>query len=689
MQVVLDKGFMEKLIELNKADERKAAQHSVRKFVNDPSNPGLSLERLRDVRDRNLWSMRVGRDVRIILHRSKEAWLVLYVAHHDDAYRWAGRVKVDRHPATGGLQIVHTEEVYREVVLKHAPPITEDEPLFAHHEDGYLLSLGIPREALPTARGLRTEEALLGLCGSLPEDVAERLVSLYLGEDPASPEPVAPEESPLETPDAQRHLFPIEDEEELERALSAPWDQWAVFLHPLQRHAAYADQGGPTVITGSAGTGKTVVALHRARYVARRGMKVLLTTFSSTLAADLEAKRDLLCDPTESGKISVGTVYAAAQEILQAADVRFTRVQAQTTGRMLGEARRDTGVRFSQRFLQTEWDRVIVAQGIEGREQYREAPRAGRGVPLRAGERDQLWEVFGRVRGRLAEEGKMTFPDTCRAARKVLEAGVVDSPYDAVVVDEVQDLNPQEILFLKALGGLGENGITLVGDRGQRIYPGGFSLRALGIEVRGRSLSLPVNYRTSRQIQGFADRLLDGEAGDVDQGMERRGGTRNLLPGPQPEVRGFRNASEEEAWVARRISGLVEGGHAPDKIGVFARLNARLKGVELALKRANVKPARLKKGEYPAEDGCVKLGTMHRAKGLEFRAVFVVSVNRDVLPESGAVGDPDDALEREAALRRERQLLYVSATRARERLYVYYHGPPSLFLTEAGLILEE
>ena len=153
MQVVLDKNFMEKLIELNRSDERKAAHASVRKFVRDPSNPGLSLERLRDVRDRNLWSMRVGRDVRIILHKSKEAWLVLYVAHHDDAYRWAGLVKVERHPDTGGLQIVHTEEVYREVALKHAPPITEDEPLFARHGDGYLLSLGVPEEALPAARG--------------------------------------------------------------------------------------------------------------------------------------------------------------------------------------------------------------------------------------------------------------------------------------------------------------------------------------------------------------------------------------------------------------------------------------------------------------------------------------------------------------------------------------------------------
>jgi hypothetical protein len=150
MQVVLDKGFVERLIELNRADERKAAHVAVRKFSQNPSNPGLSLERLRDVRDRNLWSMRVSRDVRIILYRGREAWLMLYVAHHDDAYRWAERVKVERHPITGGLQIVHTEDVYREEVLEHSPAEIEDEPLYAAHSEERLLSLGVPEEALPS-----------------------------------------------------------------------------------------------------------------------------------------------------------------------------------------------------------------------------------------------------------------------------------------------------------------------------------------------------------------------------------------------------------------------------------------------------------------------------------------------------------------------------------------------------------
>ena len=155
MQVVLDKGFVECLIQLKRSDDRKAVNVALTRFSKNPSNPGLNLERLRDVRDRNLWSMRVNRDVRVILCRGRETWLVLYVDHHDAAYRWAERVKVRRHSATGGLQIVHTEEVYKEEVFQHPSPQPDDGLLSPNIDEEYILSLGIPEEALPAAKGGR------------------------------------------------------------------------------------------------------------------------------------------------------------------------------------------------------------------------------------------------------------------------------------------------------------------------------------------------------------------------------------------------------------------------------------------------------------------------------------------------------------------------------------------------------
>ncbi len=344
---------------------------------------------------------------------------------------------------------------------------------------------------------------------------------------------------------------------------------------------------------------------------------------------------------------------------------------------------------FSPYFLRTEWSRVIVAQGIETWDQYRSAPRTGRGMPLRVKKRRQVWDVFHKARQELHGKRLADFSDLCRLAREKLESGEIPNPYDAVIVDEVQDLNPQEILLLKTIGGTGQNGLTLIGDGGQRIYSGGFSLRALGIEVRGRSRRLLVNYRTSEQIRRFADCVLGEDADDLDEDAEERAGTRNLFGGPEPEIHDFESATEEDAWVAERISDLLDEGFEGDRIGVFARVNRRLGGVERALKERRIESVRLKDNEDVTGDFRVRLGTMHRVKGLEFQAVFVISVNGDMLPHGRSFEDPDDALEVREALQRERQLLYVNITRAREIVYVSYHGSPSPFLVEAFLSDEE
>lgn len=687
MRVVISDRYMDKLVDLKRADERKAAKESVRKFCENPSKPppGLNLESLGGVG--GLYSMRVSRDVRIILHKGREEWVVLHVDHHDAAYRWAERTKVERHSHTGGVQVVHTEDVYREEVRTVIRERTS--PLFESHDD-YLLSLGVPEEAIAAVRTLANESDLTNLCERLPEDVGERLLSLYLGEAVEVPEPISPEQAPFDTPEARRQFFVVENQEELEQALEAPWAEWIVFLHPLQRQAAHEDFRGPAKVTGTAGTGKTVVALHRARRLAEQGRRVLLTTYSNTLAADLERKLDLLCGPRGRESIQVGTVHSIAFELLkQSGGRRPWRINAERIGEIIDEAAENTGVEFSSHFLRTEWARVISAQGIETWERYRSAPRVGRGIPLRVRERRALWDVFEETRRRLKEKGAADFPDICRAAREKLEEGSVESPYDAVVVDEVQDLNPQEILLLKAIGGTGENELALIGDGGQRIYPGGFSLRSLGIEVRGRSRKLLVNYRTSEQIRRFADRVLGEDADDLDEGVENRSGTRNLFGGPNPEIHAFSSASEENEWVADRVSDLLDEGFDGERIGVFARVNYRLNSIEAALRNRRIESARLKDNEDFTGDQRVRLGTMHRVKGLEFQAVFIVSANRDVLPHGKAVDDPDDALEWREAYRRERQLLYVNITRARELVHISYHNRPSPFLLEAGMVEDE
>ncbi|MDP9480145.1 MAG: ATP-dependent helicase [Actinomycetota bacterium] len=682
MQVALTKGFNRRLVGIKKESDRVAVNSSVEKFFDNPRSSGLNLESLGG--RGGLYSARVNRDVRIILHKGPEAWTLLHVDHHDAAYRWAARAKVEPHSHTGVLQIAHAEEVYREEVLKHSPT-TEESPLFEEHDDEYLLSLGVPEDALSALRSMRSENELNGLDDFLPEPVWERLLLLNEGLPVEAPDPVSPGEPPLETPEARRQFFIVEDKGELRRALEAPWAEWLVFLHPLQRQASYEDFRGPAKVTGTAGTGKTVVALHRARHLAGQGRRVLLTTYSNTLAADLERKLALVCGPEERGNVHVGTVHSVALDLLRKGRGRPPRPAGMDKiAPLLEEAAKGVGTEFSPYFLRTEWSRVIVAQGIETWEEYRSAPRVGRGVALRARDRLALWEVFGQTRCKLRSRRMADFSDLCRLAREGLEGGEIQSPYDSVIVDEVQDLNPQELLLFKAIGGTETNGLALIGDGGQRIFSGGFSLRALGIEVRGRSRKLVVNYRTSEQIRSFADRLLGDDADDLDEGTEKRSGTRNLFGGPEPEVHGFASASDEDAWVADRINDLLDEGFEADRIGVFARVKSRLRGMESALGTRKIDCARLENNEDQDGDGRVRLGTMHRVKGLEFQAVFVVSVNEGVLPHGRAVEDPDDAIEWREAYQRERQLLYVNITRARELVHVSHHGSPSPFLVEAG-----
>ncbi len=688
MRVAMAKHFNRQLIGIKSEKVRKAANSCVEKFFDNPSTPGLNLESLPGTG--GFWSIRVNRDMRVIVHKGREEWMLLHVDHHDAAYRWAERASVQRHSHTGGIQIRYTEEVYREEVSQYSPPEPERPPIFDGQNEDYLLDLGVPEEALPALRDVASDEEFDAIGERLPEDVWDRLLSLYLGEPVEVPEPISDDDSSLNTPEALREFFVTEDKDELKRALEAPWAEWLVFLHPLQRQAAYSDFRGPAKVTGTAGTGKTVVALHRARRLARQSKRVLLTTFSNTLAADLKEKLDLLCKPSESEMIEVVTVHGMAREVLCRAGVRPKTANEKRVSTLLEEARRDSASQFSDDFLKTEWERVIVAQGIDDWEQYRDAPRAGRGVPLRASERKRLWEVFGEVRRRLAKTGETTYPDLCRAAKKKVEGGAVESPYEAVIVDEVQDLNPQEILFLKALGGLGTNGLTLIGDGGQRIYPGGFSLRALGIEVRGRSRGLRVNYRTSQQIRRFADQLLGFEADDLDEGTESRAGVRNLFSGPEPEVHSFGDGNEEDEWLAWRISGLMEDGLDGCNIAVFARTRGRLYAIQAALRRHGIGSVQLKDNIGHLEEAAsVRLGTMHRAKGLEYRAVFLASINRGLLPHQRSIGDRDDALEWRQAYQRERHLLYVNITRARELVYLCYHGVPSPFLLEAGFVDDE
>lgn len=668
--------FFQSVKALQPKEQAKAIDF-VTRFQADPSNPGISLERLR-TRSKDIWSGRITRDLRAIIHQDGQDWALLYADHHNAAYQWAERRRVGRHPVTGVIQVVeHIEEVKE--VQKAVESAPKDKALFEEHKDDYLLSLGVPEDWLPTVRRVADEDQLFVVISKLPEDVGERLLSLATGEFVTPPAPVAAEVSAAEHPDTRRRFFVAEDNADLLRVLEAPLERWIAFLHPSQQKLVTAKPKGPMKVTGSAGTGKTVVAMHRARHLAREGNRVLLTSFVKTLCENVGQALGVLCSPQETARIEVSTVHSKALKLLRKVERDAHPADGNTVKELVERFARSEAPDFDPVMVQTEWEAVIQAQGIGTWDEYRKARRTGRGTPLSGRDRKTLWKAFGAVHAELAKKHAYDWPVICRKATDALVEGKIESPYDAVVVDEVQDLKAPELRFLAALCADHPENLLVAGDAGQRLYPGGFGLGALGINVCGRSHILRLNYRTTEQIRTAADRMLGSKVDDLDDGVEARGGTRSLLSGPSPTLEGYVDGKDEVTAAVQQVKTWLGDGLSPTDIAVFARTKRLLDGVESALRDADLRTHRLADGAR-APDGLVRLGTMHRAKGLEFKAVLVFGAADGTLPSKGVLRYARDPQDREDAEGRERRLLYVAMTRARDELRVTWHGKPSPFL---------
>jgi hypothetical protein len=685
-----DEAFVTALNRLTER-ERKDTLLVAMEVQHDRRRGGLHVEPLHNGHDRTLWSARVNDDIRIILLKETEALIPVYVGHHEEAYRWASTRRTMRDTATGSVTILH-----QVAVEMGAFPISRSAPpgKFDNYEDTYLLTLGLPAALLPALRHVRSDDDLLNLALDLPTEVSDRLLRLAEGRLVAPPLPPAPPD--IETPPdsvtapepapvvaertGEREAEAREplrlhnvDDDDLRRMLDAPMESWIAFLHPSQRGVATRLFSGPAKITGGAGTGKSVVAMHRARHLAAQGRRVLLASFTNNARAILEQGVDRLCDGEVRERIIVRTVHALACDLIHQREV-VNPPEDGLVDRLIAEHGVSLGIDIE--VLQAEWRHVIQALGITQWEGYRDAQRTGRGTRLSTADRERIWEtVIVKVDAALKARGVTDWPDICCWARELILTGRVLNPVDAVIVDETQDLGPQELRFLAALAGDGPDCLTLVGDAGQRIYPNRTSLRELGIDVRGRTRTLSLNYRTTEQIYRFAEAILGNEVDDMEGGTERRRTTYSLFAGPEPALCGYRTPTEQYAAVAECIARQCAAGLPPGEIAILAQGRYSLTGAATALTQAGIACQILGREHVIAPDH-VTLATIHRAKGLEFKAVIVIGASDDAVQRHL----PSDADEQRMTLEQERNLLYVAVTRARDELTVCWTGKPSRFL---------
>ena len=632
--------FTDSLAKLT-AEEQKAAKTTVFDLQVDPAHPGIQFHRIDKSKDKNFWSARVNRDLRLIIHRTASSLLLCYADHHDDAYRWAERRIIERHPRTGAAQIVEVRETVREIeipqyVAAEAPvPVPVPKPaLLAHLSAESLLAYGVPTQWLGDVRAA-TEDTLFALVDHLPAEAMEALLALATGDVPQLPLQTPEGTDPFAHPDAQRRFRVMANADELERALDYPWEKWTVFLHPTQRSIVERRYNGPARVAGSAGTGKTVVALHRAVHLARThpDARVLLTTFSDTLANALRVKLGRLAggEPAVHNRVDIRAIGRVGLDLYEANFGPARLVDPEVLRTLLRESSELAPThRFSDRFLETEWRDVVDAWQLSTWEDYRDVARLGRKTRLGENQRALLWSIFDRVRSGLAEPELVTLPGVFARVTEQVEADAV-SPYHFIVVDESQDISVPQLRFLAALRGGQENGLFFAGDLGQRIFQTPFSWLSLGVDVRGRSNTLRINYRTSHQIRRQADLLLPPEMSDVDGNTDVRRGTVSAFNGPEPTVDILDSVEEEAAAIAAWLRERTREGVPPEEIGVFVRSEAEADRAKAAVHEAGLETVDQEGGSETTARR-VAIGSMHLAKGLEFRAVVVAACDDDVIP---------------------------------------------------------
>lgn len=700
MNFLLADTFQTALAKLTN-DEQKAVKLTVFDLQQDPSNPGLKFHRIDKSKDQNFWSLRVNRDIRLIVHKTKSSFLVAYVDHHDDAYKWAERRRIDTHPRTGAAQIVEVRERVEEITIPKYVEEPQSQPLeaaeaplsfkpalFGNLADDQLLGVGVPEDWIEDVRQA-SEDNFLELTDHIPSEAAEALLDYVSTGQLALPETPQELTDPFVHPDAQRRFRIMENVEELEQALNYPWDKWAIYLHPAQRKLVDVDYSGPARVAGSAGTGKTVVALHRAAHILRAhpNSKVLLTTFSSPLSNALEHKLKLLMrdDQNLDHRVSVRPFEGVAKELFTLIHGHDPKIARQEhIAAALKRAAQEVGLDgFTDRFVLSEWRFVVDAWQISSLEAYARVPRLGRRNRLGNKQRERLWPVFEHARKLLADQMRYTPAAIFGEVSAYYENRDV-KPFTHIIVDEAQDLGVPELKMLSALAPADPQALFFAGDLGQRIFQEPFSWLGLGIDIRGRSHTLKVNYRTSHQIRQSADGLLPPTVRDVDGVEEDRRGTVSVFNGPEPEVHLHSDRNAETQAVSELLKESIKSEIPAEEIGVFVRSEEELSRARDAVKASGLTPLELS-DRVEDRTSRVAIGTMHLAKGLEFRQVIVMACDDQILPDQDRIDTVADEPELDEVYETERHLFYVACTRARERLIISGVEPGSEFIADLAV----
>ncbi len=691
VKVAISADFLTAFAKLQRSTQGKVTEF-INKFRNDPTSPGINYEKISHAADKKIYSVRIDDTYRGIVVREEETgvYLLLWVDHHDEAYAWAARKRCEVNPKTGAVQIFDVQSSEESINSK------PQKALFDSISDEELLELGVPEEQLLFVKRLADEKAFIAAKDALPQDVYEYLSWLtedipvdevleYAREERAGQTASNISEA-LETPVSLKSFVVVEGEDELRRIMAEPLEKWRVFLHPTQRKIVKRDYSGSARVLGGAGTGKTVVAMHRAKNLASKlhsSERILFTTFTANLAADIRENLRKICTLEELRKIEVVHLDSWVNQFLKesgfSAQIAYDEIPGLWEKAVVMA---NVDLPFEPAFYEEEWNRVVISQEALTLEKYIKATRNGRGTRLDRKKRMQVWQVLDVYQNLMKENQIRDINTAMYESSKLLESAGNRPRYAHIVVDEGQDFSDNAFRLLRALAGPEHpNDIFIVGDSHQRIYRNKPTLSKCGINVRGRSSILKINYRTTEEIRRYAFALLNGISfDDLDEGTDLGDRCQSLMHGEKPVVKNFKDAGAELEYILGEITTLKNVGVELRDICVVARTKKLVDDYIAQFTKAGIRSYAIKRNKTDDRnyDG-LRVATMHRVKGLEFQYVFVAAVNNRIVPLPSAINKTDAISEAETTTS-EKCLLYVALTRAQKAAYITSYGKKSEFI---------
>lgn len=690
MKPACTKTFLTSLGKLNN-ESRGRVVKAILEFTANPGRSSLNLEKYDEFKDKNIWSIRSNKGDRVFLYwkPGDETCIFLDADNHDlnDTFlkRFQNKtVTINRQTMT--LQIYDVPDENPAFVESGLFP-AEDFP------DEHMLRLGVPKEQLPLVRSLRDENDLQRRLEGFPDDVQKHLMELATGTklsvllDQVEENKAAAGGTPRDNPETLRSfLFLPDDPEEWDDAiLNGSLEEWRVFLHPRQRALVEKRFSGPALVLGGAGTGKTIVALHRTKALADRMTadkaegRILYTFYNTHLDSEIKDKLRKIGPNIPKNCVDILNVDKLPRRLTELPGYERARI-LYPKDKELGQLWEDAisaaapGDTRSAGFYRSEWENVVAEHCAFTTEAYLGVYRKGCKIPLTRAQREEVWKVFEAYWALMRERCQYDIYTAMHLYRQCV-AERPDLQYRHIIVDEAQDINASALRLLRALAGPEhEDDIFLVGDTRQRIYRCPATLLECGIQVKSRSSLLHMNYRTTHHIQKAAARLFGDEPYETMSGNPvKKYSCSSCRLGLPPQINLFDSEAEEIKWIASEMRRLIESGVPAQNICLTAVTNEKLTSYTGQLEEQRIRTYKLKntKVEDRGLDG-IRAGTIHRVKGLEFQYMFIAGINHEVLPSKPAV--QCKTMAEKEQLKREKCLLYVAMTRAQTEAYVSGYG---------------